>query len=448
MIGALTGELSMAVLMPHAPVLIPEVGRGREQEAQKSVDALWKSAEEIVATQPDSIIVISPHSPRRSRQFGFFCSDRIQGDMSQFGQPDTTIDLPNARDLVSSLEGTFPRHGLQSWKILCEPLDHGAFVPLYFLTRSGWSGDTTVMSLNYPGDGQWLEAGNAIREAIEESGKRVAIVASGDMSHSLLPNAPCGFKPRAKEFDQQFVELLKTGRLAEIESIDAELQELASEDVVDSTMIAAYAAGLSFNNIEMFSYEGPFGVGYCVARLFSASDCLNINGTLLPAIARNAVESKLKNGGASTRWKRSGFLDQSAGVFVTIRNRFGELRGCRGTIEPQHDNLVDETESVALSSAFRDSRFEPVSADELEQLRYEVSVLRPPEPVASRAELDPHQFGVIVTTPDGRRGLMLPDVEGLDSVDQQVEATCRKAQINPLEPVALQRFKVEKFTEN
>lgn len=438
----------MAVLMPHAPVLIPEVGRGREAQAQATVDAMWRAAREVVASSPEAIIVISPHSPRRKGQFGLFDGVRLQGDMSQFGRPDTTISLENDRELVGALEWSFPREGLQTWKIICEPLDHGAFVPLYFLTRSGWDGPTVVMSLNYPGEGGWDAAGRAIREAVANVGQRVALVASGDMSHSLLPNAPCGFQPRAAEFDQTFVERVKRGRFESIHQIDAELQELASEDVVDSTLIAAHATDMSSKNHEVLSYEGPFGVGYCIARLYSRKPVGAVDGTMLPTIARNAVESKFSNERSGPHWKVNEFLDRPAGVFVTIRNRSGELRGCRGTIHPQHHNIVEETQAVALSSAFGDTRFQPVDKGELDDLRYEVSVLHRAEPVTSRAELDPHEFGVIVSTPDGRRGLMLPGVEGLETVDQQIEATCRKARIDPDEPIALQRFKVDKFSEN
>jgi AmmeMemoRadiSam system protein A len=434
--------------MPHAPVLIPEVGNGREHDAGNTVDAMWRLAREIVESQPDSILVISPHAPRRPVHYGLCSGTYLRGDMGRFGQPDTRIQLKNDRPVATEMAKTFRRHGLQTWEIAERPLDHGAFVPLYFLTRSGWDGPTAILGLNEFGGKSLEKAGYAIREAIHISGRRTAIIASGDMSHSLLPDAPCGFQARAREFDETFVERMRSGDFSQLSLIDPDLRELASEDVVDSTLIAVNAVEMSSQNHEVLSYEGPFGVGYCVARLFGGDKARSDGGRCLPTVARDAVKHRLSRRSSLMQWPANDFLKQSAGVFVTIRRRSGELRGCRGTIEPRHENLIKETQAVALSSAFNDSRFEPVYVDELDDLRYEVSVLYPAIPVASRADLDPHQFGVIITTPDGRRGLMLPEVAGLDTVDKQIEETCKKAHIDPREPMSFERFEVEKFKED
>lgn len=434
------------VLMPHAPVLIPEVGGGREREAAATVEAMGEAARMVVASRPQAVLVISPHSPRRPGHFGFWSGATLTGDMSRFGCPEVTLELPNATALATTIAERFHENGLATWWVPAQPLDHGAFVPLYFLTRSGWAGPTVVMSLNHPGEGGWRKAGQGIQRAAQVLGTRLAIVASGDMSHRLRPGAPAGYEPRAAKFDQEFVRILRGGRYEALTQLDPALQELAAEDVVDSTLIAAHAASLEDSDHRVLSYEGPFGVGYCVARLFHAEGNGSVGG-LLPAIAREAVERQLRNGGAHRAVPPDKYFDQRAGVFVTIRTREGRLRGCRGTISPQQPDLVEETRAVAVSSAFQDGRFEPVTEDELDQLTYEVSVLHPPEPVASTAELDPHRYGVIVSTPDGRRGLMLPGVEGLDTVAQQIEATCRKAHIDPREPLTLERFTTEQFTE-
>jgi MEMO1 family protein len=441
-----TGGVWEVVLMPHAPVLIPEVGGGREREAIATVEAMGEAARMVVASQPEAVLVISPHSPRQPGHFGFWSGATLAGDMSRFGCPEVTLEVPNAAALATAIGERFHETGLATWWVPAQPLDHGAFVPLYFLTRSGWTGPTVVMGLNHPGEGGWRKAGQGIQRAAQMLGTRLAVVASGDMSHRLRPGAPAGYEPQAAKFDQEFVRILCAGRFEALSQLDPTLQELAAEDVVDSTLIAAHAAGLAATDHRVLSYEGPFGVGYCVARLFQAEAKGSVGG-LLPAIAREAVEWHLHNGRPHRALPPDEFFDQRAGVFVTIRTREGRLRGCRGTIFPQRPNLIEETRAVAVSSAFQDGRFEPVTEDELDQLTYEVSVLHPPEPVASAAELDPHRYGVIVSTPDGRRGLMLPGVEGLDTVAEQIDATCRKAQIDPREPLMLERFTTEQFTE-
>jgi AmmeMemoRadiSam system protein A len=137
---------------------------------------------------------------------------------------------------------------------------------------------------------------------------------------------------------------------------------------------------------------------------------------------------------------------EPAGVFVTIHTAStGDLRGCIGTIGPTEPTLAQETIGNAIHAATRDPRFQPISPDELDDIVLDVSVLYPPEPIASVAELDPRRYGVIVQH-GGRRGLLLPDIPGIDTVAAQVATARRKAGIRSGEPVELYRFRVEKHT--
>jgi AmmeMemoRadiSam system protein A len=197
---------------------------------------------------------------------------------------------------------------------------------------------------------------------------------------------------------------------------------------------------------EVLSYEAPFGVGYLVAQLTNqpaASDYLDP-----PTLARNAVENFIRSGkildpGDATR----GPLATPAPCFVSLKTLDGELRGCIGTIEPARDALGEEIVANAISAATNDPRFEPVRVEELSNLRYSVDVLFPPEKT-EMGELDPAVFGVIVEDESGaRRGLLLPDIQGITDARQQVEIAARKAGIASDEPVRLWRFKVERFRE-
>jgi len=135
-----------------------------------------------------------------------------------------------------------------------------------------------------------------------------------------------------------------------------------------------------------------------------------------------------------------------AGVFVTLHTASThELRGCIGTIGPTEPTLTQEVINNAISAATRDWRFQPVAASELDDLEIDVSVLHPPEAIDSTAQLDPKRYGVIVQR-SGRRGLLLPDIEGVDDVETQVSIARQKAGIGPHEPVKMYRFRVEKFT--
>jgi AmmeMemoRadiSam system protein A len=130
-----------------------------------------------------------------------------------------------------------------------------------------------------------------------------------------------------------------------------------------------------------------------------------------------------------------------------LKTRDGELRGCIGTIEPARETLAHEIVANAISAAISDPRFEPVGEDELANLRYSVDVLRPAEQAAFE-DLDPAVFGVIVEEENSsRRGLLLPDIPGVESAEQQVEIAARKGGIPEGTPVKLWRFKVDRFRE-
>ena len=136
-------------------------------------------------------------------------------------------------------------------------------------------------------------------------------------------------------------------------------------------------------------------------------------------------------------------MRQRAGVFVSL-HRQGELRGCIGTIEPTQPDVAHEVIANAISAATRDPRFPPVRPDELDDLDISVDVLSKPEPVHSLAELDPKRYGVIVAL-GGRRGLLLPDLEGVDTVEEQIRIALRKAGIGRNEPYQLYRFEVIRY---
>ena len=136
-------------------------------------------------------------------------------------------------------------------------------------------------------------------------------------------------------------------------------------------------------------------------------------------------------------------MKEKAGVFVSIHKQ-GDLRGCIGTFEPTRKNVTEEIITNAVSSATRDPRFPPIAPKELKDLDYSVDVLTIPEPVESKDQLDPKKYGVIVEC-GYRRGLLLPDLEGVDSVDHQIDICCRKAGIAADEPVKLYRFEVKRY---
>jgi hypothetical protein len=163
----------------------------------------------------------------------------------------------------------------------------------------------------------------------------------------------------------------------------------------------------------------------------------------LVRLAQRTVEAFVRRGEVIQPKRLSPEMKEKAGVFVSI-HKLGELRGCIGTFEPQHANVAEEIVANAISSATRDPRFLPVTKGELRKLEYSIDVLTRPERVESQEQLDPRRYGVIVEA-GWRKGLLLPDLEGVNTVEEQVGICRLKAGIEPDEPVKLYRFEVRRY---
>lgn len=398
-------------LMCHAPIVLPEVGGREAEQCRRTTRAMREVASRIVRSAPDRLVLLSPHSPRRQHGFSAW-SGPHRGDLAAFGAADLAVQLPDAPEVAASL-GLPPVQG--------GPLDHGAMVPLAFLWAAGWRGPTAILAL--PWDGQ---DGEAVGRALAKLPGRSAVLASGDGSHRLIPGAPAGFHRRAHEFDAAFAAGLARDDWSA--ALAAEPRELAAEDVIETTRVAMAAAEQPCH-AELLSYEGPFGVGYTEAVLRDPEPPLY-------AMARMAIRATL-SGRPPPRFPGG---PPAVGVFVSLHN--GEaLRGCVGSIGPRRASLYEEVVESAVST-LRDGRMTPPDLDELPELEIEVSLLSPLEPVAGLEELDPRRYGVVVSR-GWRRGLLLPDLEGVDTADQQVAIARRKAGIRPDEEVRLERFTVQ-----
>lgn len=406
--------VTFAGLMCHAPIVHPEVGGADARLCAATTRAMREVAARVVASKPDRVVLPSPHSPRRRHGWGAW-PGRHRGDLGAFHASGLAVDLPDAPEVAERLG-----LGLVQSR---EPLDHGAVVPLCFLWQAGWRGPTAILAEPWEEDGA-LELGARLAEL----DGRTAVVASGDMSHRLRPGSPAGYHARASSFDRAFADALARDDWEA--ALAAPWRYEAAEDVVESTALAMGAAGRP-RNAELLCYEAPFGVGYAEAVLHDPAPPLY-------AVARQAIRAHL----VGRRYEPPPDERPAQGVFVTL-HKDGELRGCVGSLQGHTESLYAEVARMAPEAALRDDRFPPLRADELADVEIEVSVLSPPETVAGPEALDPRRYGVIVSAA-GRRGLLLPDLEGVDTAEDQVRIARRKGGIRPTEPVTLQRFTVWK----
>jgi AmmeMemoRadiSam system protein A len=243
--------------------------------------------------------------------------------------------------------------------------------------------------------------------------------------------------------------------------IPEDIRERAAECGYNSLMVLAGCFDRQIVESSLYSYEGPFGVGYAVASFSPGAhdDSRNVleqfeelslakaqesKGTEddFRALARRSLEHKVRNGSELPLpdGLPNDLLKRKAGVFVSLHKN-GRLRGCVGTIAPTTGSIASEIIQNAVSAGLKDDRFERVTDAELPYLTYKVDVLSAPEEISGPEELDVKRYGVIVTS-GHKRGLLLPNLDGVDTVEEQISIARKKAGISEREPVKLERFEV------
>jgi len=429
--------------------MVPEVGRESIAAVRASIDAMAELTARVIDAGAESIILISPHAPLEVDSFVAYEGPTVYGDFSNFHAPGIEFSSLVDEELLRAITRAAAAENYRVTMLVDDLLDHGTAVPLYFLLRNGWHGRVVALGYSFLSNHDHLRFGACIARAVDQLGRRVAFIASGDLSHRLKPEAPAGYQASAHFFDEEVVAALRANEPERIVEIDHGLRRLAGECGYRSMLVAIGAAEEIPLSCDVMSYEAPFGVGYMVAQLTNVPT--NLTGESpedLPSLARRAVETFTKTGEVFTPViSREGLLAARAPCFVCLKMPDGELRGCIGTIEPAKDTLAQEIVANAISAATSDPRFDPVRENELDDLVYSVDVLLPAEP-AVMEELDPKIYGVIVEDEsESHRGLLLPDIPGVDTAAQQVAIAKRKAGISPETPVKLSRFKVERYRE-
>jgi len=333
-------------------------------------------------------------------------------------------------------------------------------IPLYFLNQYMTDYKVVRMGLSGLSYQDHYHLGQLIRKTADELNRKVVIIASGDLSHKLKESGPYGYVQEGPEFDQKVIEALSHGNFLDLMTMDYGFCERAAECGLRSFIIMAGALdGLSVKPT-FYSYEGPFGVGYGVvgfdigekdptcnfgeqAKKYEEEKILTIRKAEDPYVrwARNVVESYVMNKTVPALPSKlpESMLKNRAGVFVSIKKE-GQLRGCIGTFQPTTDNIALEIRNNAISASTRDPRFSPIINIELPKLIYSVDILGEVTP-ATYEELDPQKYGVIVKHHE-KRGLLLPRLDGVDTVSEQIEIAARKAGIYDDEDIELFKFEV------
>lgn len=463
--------ITAAFMVPHPPLIVPEIGRGEERKIQSTIDAYREIAARVRGQKPETIVVLSPHQIMYADYFHISPGKGAKGDFGNFRAGNVKFEVSYDTEFVEELCLLAAQRDLPAGTMgeRDKKLDHGTMVPLHFIdqffsgyqvVRIGLSGLPLV---------KHYELGECIKEAAENLNRRVVIVASGDLSHRLKEDGPYGYREEGPAYDERIMEVMGAGNFSELFEFSEKFCDKAGECGHRSFTIMAGALDRTAVKTERLSYEGPFGVGYGVCAYealgedagrnfreqFEERERKRLAGLrekedAYVKLARRTIE-KYVISGRKLRMPEDlpkemqekmpeEMLKRRAGAFVSIK-KDGQLRGCIGTIQAVQDSLAEEIIENAVSAAVRDPRFSPIEPEELEYLVISVDVLGETEKISSPEELDTEKYGVIVTK-GRKRGLLLPNLEGIDTVEEQIAIAKQKAGIGEHETVELERFEV------
>jgi len=465
-------NLKGAFIFPHPPIIIKEVGKGHEAEAKRTIAAAESAAKRIAELQPETIVIITPHGNMLSDAITLSGDPILSGSFGNFGASQVKLKYRNDFEMVDEILKAAESEGLMSIALdkelrktykFTNDLDHGALVPLYFIDKE--YKDFRLVHITYsmlPHQDHY-RFGKTIRKAIEKLARATVVICSGDLSHRLTKDAPAGYSPKGAEFDVEYVDIVKQGDVMRLLNMDCELTETAGECGLRATvMLYGILDGCSTKG-DILSYEGPYGVGYCVAQVHFECDGYSDKSPMLEeymnqkkermqalrssedayvSLARNTLEAHIREGRMLEMPDNlpAEMLREKAGVFVSLK-KHGELRGCIGTIVPTTASIAHEIMQNAISAGTGDPRFYPVEKDELDELQYSVDVLMASEPIDSKEQLDVKRYGVIVRS-GYKSGLLLPNLEGVDTIEEQLEIVLQKAGISKDENYKMERFEV------
>jgi AmmeMemoRadiSam system protein A len=485
-----------AFTVPHPPILVPGVGHGQEYGAQPTLDAYEIVARRIAELAPELLILTTSHGELYRNALRISTGAGAQGDFADFRDPDDQIEVSFDEQFIAALITEAKQEGLP-FSATPEPgnrLDHGCLVPLHFISQHLKTPFKVArIAISFLDEQTHYRMGQCIARAVDTLDRRTVFVASGDLSHRLKEDGPYGFHEAGPRFDQAVCEAFATGDFEALMHFDAHFRDEAAECGLNSFIIMAGALDGRTVESELLSYEGPWGVGYGIARFTptkQAKDAEQDGGTVAttetdkpagtPSFASSFAPSLASSSShalpvrlafaALADWLAgtgkpsaksphvTALLDslddadgemlaelrsRRAGAFVSFHK--GEhLRGCIGTISATCDNIFEEICQNTVSAAGSDPRFPAIQADEVSALHCSVDVLGEAEPVASTSELDAKRYGVIVSK-GFRRGLLLPDLEGVDTPQEQIAIALSKAGIAPDASYDLERFEVVRY---
>jgi aromatic ring-opening dioxygenase LigB subunit len=250
-------------------MIVPDIGRSNLNLCRKTAMAMKAAGEKFRAVKADTIVLISPHGPARYDKFVINFSSVLRGSLRQFGDERKFV-FENDRELINEIALAGKAAGLPTGLARETELDRGALVPLHYLFNEkdlAYSPKMVHLSHSMLPSEYHFRFGRALGDVLQGSSKVISLVASGDLSHRVTPDAPAGYSPQGRVFDKTLVELIQRKDAKSILNLDPQLVEDAGECGFRPILILLGALSNLRWEVKSLSYEAPFGVGYMVVNL-------------------------------------------------------------------------------------------------------------------------------------------------------------------------------------
>ncbi len=255
------GQIQGMFIVPHPPILISELGKGREKEAVKTLQGIEGIIEKIKNINPDTLVLITPHGEVRQKNLTFLEGEEAAGNLREFGYENIELTKKLDRLSIQQLKEGFAAKNLPG--VFTEGiLDHGAFVPLYFMEKEIPETKLIHISIGMLELKVLYDLGIKIKDILEEGEGTFAIIVSGDLSHRLKEEGPYGYDQRGVEFDLRIVNAIKRCNVLDIMNMPKEIYGPAGECGLRPIVLGFGILGEGRMTSQVLSYEGPFGVGY------------------------------------------------------------------------------------------------------------------------------------------------------------------------------------------
>lgn len=450
-------------IVPHPPLIVSEIGKGKEKQIQATLDSYEVVAKKIAALEPETIFITTPHSTMYSDYIHISPGAEATGNFANFRANNVSFKKQYDMEFVTELESLASQKNIMAGTLgqKDKMIDHGALVPIYFIEKYIQNYKIVRCSISGLSFLEHYRFGKCVSEVAEKLNRKVVFIASGDLSHRLKEDGPYGFTEEGSKFDKEITDAMKEADFLKFMNFNTNFCDRAGECGLRSFIIMAGALDGKSIKSNFYSYEGTFGVGYTVCEFKILEEDNNRHFDLIyqkqkeqkilsirnnednyVKLARTSLEYYIKNHKVlkTPNDLDRKLLDNQAGVFVSLK-KDGMLRGCIGTIVSTTDSIADEIINNAISAGTKDPRFEAITEDELPEIVYSVDVLGEAEAINSIDELDAKKYGVIVTK-GNRRGLLLPNLEGVNTPKEQIEIALSKAGIKESENFSIQRFEV------